>query len=103
MKVNIDADTLHLLKEAVASDDREWIVCVEDDKGEVHTQSNCTPVFFQMCAKELQDTAEEQMKDMSEDDIESMMAGFLMKTINQALKGKGKDDESNQIHHTAGK
>ena len=95
MKVNIDADTLRLLKEAVTSDDREWIVCVEDDKGEVHTQSNCLPVFLQLCAKELENTAKEQLDKMSEDDIESMMAGFLMKTINQALKDKGKDDESN--------
>lgn len=95
MKVNIDADTLRLLKEAVTSDDREWIVCVEDDKGEVHTQSNCSPIFLQLCAKELENTAKEQLDKMSEDDIESMMAGFLMKTINQALKDKGKDDESN--------
>lgn len=95
MKVNIDADILHLLKEAVTSDDREWIFCVEDDKGEVHTRSQCAPIFLQMCAKDLQDTAEKQMKDMSEDDIERMMAGFLIKTINQALKDKGDDDESN--------
>lgn len=95
MKVNIDADTLHLLKEAVTSDDREWVVCVDDGKGEVHTQSHCSPIFLQLCAKELEDTAKEQLDKMSEDDIESMMAGFLMKTINQALKDKGKDDESN--------
>lgn len=95
MKVNIDADTLRLLKEAVTSDDREWIVCVDDGKGEIHTQSQCSPIFLQMCSKKLDDYAEEQMGNMSEDDIEKMMAGFLMKAINQALKDEGKDDESN--------
>lgn len=95
MKVNIDADTLHLLKEAVTDDHREWVVCVDDGKGEVHTQSHCSPIFLQLCAKELEDTAKEQLDKMPEDDIESMMAGFLMKTINQALKDKGKDDGSN--------
>jgi hypothetical protein len=30
-----------------------------------------------------------------DDDIGSMEAGFLMKSISQALKDKGKDDESN--------
>lgn len=103
MKVNIDADTLHLLKEAVTDDHREWIVCVDDGKGKIDIQSQCSPIFLQMCSKKLDDYAEEQMGNMSEDDIERMMASFLMKTINQALKDKGKDDESNQIYHTAGK
>ena len=103
MKVNIDGDTLHLLKEAVTDDHREWVVCVDDGKGKVHTQSQCSPIFLQLCAKELEDTAKEQLDKMSEDDIEGMMAGFLMKAISQALEDKGKDDESNQIHHTAGK
>lgn len=85
MKVNIDADTLHLLKEAVT----------DDGKGKVHMQSQCSPIFLQLCAKELEDTAKEQLDKMSEDDIEGMMAGFLMKAISQALEDKGKDDESN--------
>lgn len=95
MKVNIDADTLRLLKEVVTSDDREWVVCVDDGKGKIHMQSGCSPIFLQLCAKDLENTAKEQLDKMSEDDIESMVAGLLMKTINQALKDKGKDDESN--------
>lgn len=95
MKVNIDADTLHLLKEAVTDDHREWVICVDDGKGKAHTQSHCSPIFLQLCAKELEDTAEEQLDKMSEDDMDSMVAGFLMKAINQSLKDKGKDDESN--------
>ena len=95
MKVNIDADTLHLLKEAVTDDHREWVVCVDDGKGKVHTQSQCSPIFLQLCAKELENIAEEQLDKMSEDDMDSMVAGFLMKAISQALEDKGKDDESN--------
>ena len=103
MKINIDADTLHLLKEAVTDDHRQWLVCVDDGKGKVHAQIHCSPIFLQLSAKELENTANEELDKMPEDDIDSMVAGFLMKAINQALKDEGKDDESNQIHYTAGK
>lgn len=95
MKVNTDADTLHLLKEAVKDDHREWVVCVHDGKGKVHTQSQCSPIFLQLCAKELENIAKEQLDKMSDDDTGNMVAGFLMEAISQALKDKGKDDESN--------